>query len=155
METTDEIMQEIREKRAAGKIVKRYKDAKRHIKAMEKDRPFLLSAIEATPGKYKWDDYQRYRDKMAGIVIPKEDAGLLQEYIDSLEIVNTVETAIRERLDTPRKEEAVDLFLHGMSAAELMERYTISMRTVRRIWKKGLDSVEKEIALRIGCGRSL
>lgn len=155
METTDEILERLKESRAAGKLLRRYKEAKRQQAAMERYRPSLLGVIGAVPGKYIWDDYYRYRAKMQEIRIPAEDANLLLEYIDGEEVISMVEVAIRERLETERRDEAEDLFINGRSTAEILAKYDISERTVRRLWKKGKRALEKEMALRIGCGRRL
>lgn len=153
METADEIIQELKKTRAAGKLVKRYSETKRFIRALEKDRKSLLAVICAVPGRYEWDDYARYRNRLESVTIPKEDASLLQEYIDGLELVNTIEVAIGERLESPRREEIEDMLFNNITVSNMQEKYGISEKTVKRLKKRGLNAVEKEMAMRIGCGR--
>lgn len=153
METADEIIQELKKSRTAGKLVKKYSEAKRYIRALEKDRKSLLAVINAVPGRYEWEDYGRYRKRLESVTIPREDASLLQEYIDSLELVNTIEVAIRERLESPRKAETEDMLLNNITVSNMQKKYAISEKTVKRLKKRGLDAVEKEMAMRIGCGR--
>lgn len=155
MMTADEIQEMLKEKKAAEKLLKKYGEARKHVSAMEKYRQSLLGVIGATIGKYKWDDYERYRLRMAEIIVPQEDRQLLEEYIDGLEIINTVEVAIRERMKTNRREEAVAMFVEQRSFRDVIDNYNVSERTIRRLWKKGLEAIDKEIALRIGCGRSV
>ena len=155
METADEILRKLKEEKAAGKLLKRYRVAKRHVEGMEHYRPSLLGVIGAAPGRYEWDDFYRYREKMKAVNIPKEDEGLLTEYIDSVEIISIIETAVRERLNSERRAEAEDMFLNSLSTAEILAEYKISERTVRRLWKKGITAIENEMACRIGCGRAL
>ena len=79
MDTADDILKMLREKRTAGRLLKKYAEAKRYTAAMESCRGTLLKVIDAVPGGYKWDDYHRYRERLAFVNIPKEDSRLLKE----------------------------------------------------------------------------
>lgn len=151
----EEILKEIKEGKAAEKALREYAEARRHNEAVEKYRASLLRVIGADPGKYAWSDYYSYREKISTVIIPKEDESLLLKYIEGAETISIVEVAIRERLQTERKAEAEDLFLHGLSIKTVAAKYGVSEKTVKRLRRKGLDAIEKEIALRLGCGRVL
>jgi len=155
MDTADDILRMLREKRAAGRLLKRYAEAKRNTAAMENCRGTLLKVIGAVPGEYRWDDYHRYRERLASVNIPKEDSRLLTEYVDGLEVMNIVEVAVRERLREDNRDMAEDLFIGAMSTGELIKKYGMCERTVRNIKKRGMSAIEKELACRIGCGRKL
>lgn len=146
---------------AAGVLFKRYGSARKLIRAMEKYRPSLLQVIGAEPGKYRWEDYESFLKRLEAVRLPKEDRELLEEFIESAEIVNIVEVAVRERIggklgkDEKRIDEYEDMFLNTMTTQEIMKKHGISERTVRNIKKKGMEAIEAEIRLRIGCGRKL
>lgn len=155
MDTADGILRMFREKKAAGRLLKKYAEAKRSTAAMENCRGTLLKVIGAVPGEYRWDDYYRYRERLASVNIPKEDSRLLTEYVDSLEVMNIVEVAVRERLREENRDIAEDLFIGAMPTGEIMKKYGVCERTVRNIKKRGMSAIEKELACRIGCGRRL
>ena len=155
MDTADDILKMLREKRTAGRLLKKYAEAKRYTAAMESCRGTLLKVIDAVPGGYKWDDYHRYRERLAFVNIPKEDSRLLKEYVDGLEVMNIVEVAVRERMREDNRDVAEDLFIGAMSTGEIIKKYGVCERTVRNIKKRGMAAIEKELACRIGCGRKL
>ncbi|CAK7037246.1 MAG: hypothetical protein BACD_00163 [Bacteroides rodentium] len=160
-EKNEDVQARINGRERAKIIFKRYGSARKLIHAMEKYRPSLLNVIGAKPGAYKWDDYGSFSDKLALVHLPAEDHELLEEYIESAEIVDIIRAAICERLRSSRNLDEIqmrqyeDFFINGMSTPELMKKHGICERTVRNIKKRGMKAIEDEVNLRVSCGRTL
>jgi len=144
---------------AEKKMLFSYNRFIRERRLIEKNRPSLLRTFGVNNGLSDVEISTRLMHALRGDILSARDKKVLRDYLMNMELEGIVDVALSERLsgkEVDRDREIIkDLFFEKLSFEEAMEKYGLSIITIKRIKRKGIEAVREEIQFRLRMQSSL
>lgn len=122
----------------AKNIIRSHKKAEAVIRTLEARRPTLLAQIAI------------FTNRGGNVLeyLPDPDKRLYEKYTEAKEHLDIYRVVMKERVSQRDCNIISDTFDNKMSIEEAAKKYGLSVRTIKRVRKKGIVAIAEELMLR-------